>query len=206
MLEGDLVVLTGDYVHLTPRSIESGISVLARLRARYGAVAVLGNHEHWEGAESCRVVFRRIGIPLIDNARLFLTPEGLVPEARPGQCLCIGGVGDLWEDAVRFDLAIDGAPDSTPRIVLSHNPDTAEMVRQSHRVDLMLSGHTHGGQVSFPYVGPPVNVSAYGRKYLQGLCHGPHCPVIVSCGVGLAGVPARFGTRPDITEVRLRRT
>jgi predicted MPP superfamily phosphohydrolase len=204
-LGGDLVLLTGDYVHYTPESIGPGIDALRRLQARYGAAAVMGNHEHWEGAEACRERFRRIGLPLLDNARLFLTPDGLGEACVPGRSVCVAGVGDLWEDEVSFEKALDGVPEDVPRIILSHNPDAAEIADPRHRIDLMLSGHTHGGQISLPVIGPPVAPSAYGEKYLGGLCQGPSCPVVVSRGVGLAGVPLRLGVPPELGVITLRR-
>ena len=204
-LDTDYVVMTGDYVHFTPRSIERGIGLLAKFKSRLGSVAVMGNHEHWEGAGACRREFERIGLPLVDNARLFLTPDGLRGEPIPGKSLCLAGVGDYHEDMVSFEKALDGVPEAMPRIVLSHNPDTAELIRTGQRVDLMLCGHTHGGQVSLPGIGAPWTGSQYGSKYLGGMCRGPHCPVLVSRGVGIALLPLRFRVPPEVGLVTLRR-
>lgn len=204
-LEGDLVILTGDYVHFTPLSIERGVGLLGGFRSRFGSVAVLGNHEHWEGAESCRRVLARIGVPLLDNTRLFLTPKGLSPIPSPGRSLCLAGVGDLWEDKVLLDQSFEGVPDSMPRILLSHNPDVAELVGPSRRVDLMLSGHTHGGQVRLPILGALATASEYGEKYAGGLCDGPYCPVLVSRGIGMAFLPLRFGVPPELGLITLHR-
>jgi predicted MPP superfamily phosphohydrolase len=95
-----------------------------------------------------------------------------------------------------------------PRLLLSHNPDAAEdprFLRARHRVDLMLSGHTHGGQVRLPVVGAPVIPSKYGQKYAAGLVQGPRCPVYVSRGLGLSGLPVRFGVPPEIVLFELQR-
>ena len=73
----DIAVLTGDYVHRTPRAIGPGIGLFTELRARLGTVAVLGNHDHWEDADACRARFAELDIPLLENARLFVTPDGL---------------------------------------------------------------------------------------------------------------------------------
>lgn len=204
-LGGDLIVLTGDYIHKTPRSLEPGIRVLGQLKARLGVAAVLGNHDHWEGTEHCKDVFRQIRIPLIDNDRLFLTPEGLSKEPVPGRSLCLAGVGDLWEDEVCYERAVGGVEPEVPRVVLAHNPDVAEMIQPGTRVDLILSGHTHGGQVRLPLVGVPFSVTNYGKKYLGGICQGPECPVIVGRGVGQSGVPLRLGVPPEIGVITLRR-
>lgn len=204
-LRPDLMVLTGDYVHMTPRSIKPGVELLEGLRASFGCVAVLGNHDHWEGAKACRKVFRRIGIPLIDNDRMFLTDSGLTERGDRGRSLCIAGVGDLWTDRVSPPDALGGVADETPRLLLSHNPDVAENFSPDFRVDLMLSGHTHGGQVRLPIIGAPTSMTKYGEKYLGGLCHGPLFPVIVSRGIGMTAVPVRFRVPPELCKITLVR-
>lgn len=202
----DLALLTGDYIHRSPERIEPGIGIFAGLRPRIGTLAVLGNHDHWEGARACREAFRKIGIPLVDNARRFVTPEGLTADApRAGvPALCIAGIGDYWEGEVSFADALGGVPASTPRILLSHNPDAAERVPGDMRVDLMMCGHTHGGQIRLPLLGTPLVPSAYGAKYAGGMCRGPHCDVLVSRGVGLTILPLRFRVPPEIGLVTLR--
>lgn len=203
-LDGDLVLLTGDYVHRSTKAIEPGISILQSIKSRDGVLAVLGNHDHWEGADDCRAMFERIGIPLVDNDRMYYGAEGIT--STPSEnTLCVAGVGDLWEDDVSFADALDGVPLEMPRLVLSHNPDTAEMIEEGYRVDAMFSGHTHGGQVRFPYV-YSLLPSKFGKKYLGGLCEGPKCPVIVSRGVGLGGIPIRFRVAPEIGIVTLVRS
>jgi hypothetical protein len=69
----------------------------------------------------------------------------------------------------------------------------------------MLSGHTHGGQILLPFIGPPMPASEFGPKYLGGICQGPYCPVLVSRGVGMAGVPIRFRVPPEISDIELKR-
>lgn len=204
-LEPDLVVFSGDYVHFTPLSIDSGIRVLSDYEGRLGSAAVMGNHEHWEGARACRQTFERVGLPLIDNRRMFLTPEGLSDRPIEGRSLCIAGVGDLWEDEVRFSDALRDVSTEMPRIVLSHNPETAEMVPPEERVDLMLCGHTHGGQVRLPLIGPLGGSSGrFGHKYVGGYCKGPYCPAIVSRGVGTAFLPVRFRVPPELGFITLQ--
>jgi predicted MPP superfamily phosphohydrolase len=204
-LRCDVAVLTGDYVHRTPRAVQPGIRLLRDIDTRLGAVAVLGNHDHWEGADACRGAFGDIGIPLIDNDRLFLSGDGLGVTPEPGRSICLAGAGDLWEDNVSFPKAFRDVPGEMPRIVLSHNPDVAEAVPQHRRIDLMCSGHTHGGQMRMPGVMAPVVPSAYGAKYAGGLVRGPRCPVVVSRGIGLAVLPARFAVPPELVVIRLRR-
>ena len=115
--------------------------------------------------------------------------------------MCIAGVGDLWEGAPDYHAALSGAPRAMPRLLLSHNPDAAEdskFVTGNYRVDLMISGHTHGGQVWVPGIGTPIVPSKFGQKYASGLVKGPACDVFISKGVGVSGLPVRFGVPPEI--------
>jgi len=202
----DLFCLTGDYVHESAVYIEPVVAEMARLRPRIATVAVLGNHDWWEDVVKMRQAFARAGIPLIDNDRRVLTPEReLVDQADAGLALC--GVGDLWQDEQDYAEALDGLPADMPRLLLSHNPDVAEepgLTQSGLRVDLMLSGHTHGGQVRLPLLGAPVTNSMYGQRYVRGLVHGPVCRVFTCRGIGMSGFPLRLGAFPEIAVLRLR--
>lgn len=207
-LAPDLVLLTGDFVHGSPRFIPRVAAIVARLAPRLGTLAVLGNHDHWEGAAACRRALRRAGAHLVDNARRWVGRDGLSHRARPG-CLCVAGVGDLWEDRTDLDAALFGVDPRTPRLLLSHNPDFAETAtarRSPHRVDLMLSGHTHGGQVRLPGGRSLISPSRHGTKYDQGFVDGPRFRVFVSTGVGTTILPVRLLVRPEIVLFRLART
>ena len=199
-LEPDLIFLTGDYVYESPRYIEPAIAALSELKAKIGIVSVLGNHDWWDHGIPMKAAFARCGLPLIDNKRVILTPgRSLVSQADEG--LCIGGVGDLWEDIPDYHAALSNLPPKMPRLLLAHNPDCAEdpiFLGGNHRVDLMISGHTHGGQVWIPGMGTPILPSRYGQKYAAGLVQGPACPVYISRGIGLSGLPIRFGVPPEI--------
>jgi predicted MPP superfamily phosphohydrolase len=204
-LAPDVVALTGDYIYNGSDYVKPMALELAKLRARVGIVGVMGNHDWWGGGDLMKSAFARERLPLIDNARLFVTPQRrLVNEAKEG--LCLAGVGDLWEDKCLYDRALGDVPGGMPRILLSHNPDVAEesqFLQSGFRVDLMLSGHTHGGQISLPGIGAPVTNSAYGQKYAKGLVAGPICPVFISRGLGMTAMPVRIGVRPEIAVIEL---
>jgi predicted MPP superfamily phosphohydrolase len=207
--DADLLALTGDYVLHSPAYITPAARILAGLKARIGAVGVLGNHDWREGGPAMREGLAAAGVRMIDNARLFLTPDRqLRADPGGGDGLCVAGVGDLWLDQQFYDRALEGVPREMPRLLLSHNPDVAEeraFVSSGYRVDLMLSGHTHGGQVYIPGVGTPVLPSRYGQKYASGLVQGPACPVFISCGLGTALLPVRIGVPPEIAVIELQR-
>lgn len=204
-LNPDFVILTGDYTQKTWKAIEPGIELLGALQPKYGMAAVLGNHDYWEGPDITVRAMERLSIPVLTNKNRYLTPEGLGEHCIPGQSLCIAGIDDLWEGTPSIDKALAGVPREVPRLVLSHNPDCAEHAPPGIRVDLMCSGHTHGGQVQFPLVGAPIVPSAYGQKYVGGLCAGPQFPVLVSRGVGMAMFPVRLGVPPEVGLITLER-
>ena len=203
-LKPDLILLTGDYVYRSPVYIEPVVVELSRLRASIGVVGVLGNHDWWQDVMRTRDAFMRVGIPLIDNDRRFITPQRTIVSSPLEEGLCLAGVGDQWEDVQLFDAALGDAPLNVPRLLLSHNPDVAEDTRLfRHRVDLMLSGHTHGGQCWVPGLGTPITPSKFGSKYASGLVQGPSCPVFISRGIGTTILPMRFAIPPEIALIDL---
>ena len=196
----DLVLLTGDYVHGSPGFIRPVFQILARLESRLGSAGVLGNHDHWEDAGESLRQMRTAGIHVLDNRRLWIGEGGLTTVAAPSSGLCVAGVGDLWEDKQDLDVLGD-APAEMPRLLLSHNPDFAEghsARAKKHQVDLILAGHTHGGQVRLPGTRSIITPSRYGSKYARGMVQGPAFPVFVSTGVGMTILPVRMLVRPEI--------
>jgi predicted MPP superfamily phosphohydrolase len=205
-LEPDLFLLTGDYVLHSPAYILPVIGELAKLRPKIATLAVLGNHDWWEGAAIFHQEFPAAGITLIDNQRWILTPDRRLVRAAP-QGLVLAGVGDLWQDHQDYRRALGDLPNQMPRLLLSHNPDVAEeadLRRSGLRIDLMLSGHTHGGQIRVPGMGTPMIPSRYGQKYAQGLVQGPVCPVFICRGVGMSVLPLRLGVSPEVAVLELR--
>jgi hypothetical protein len=206
-LKPDLVVLTGDYIQRHKDYAPPVAAALAALRARIGVLGVLGNHDWGLDGPLCQRELARAGVRLVDNDRVFVTPGRTLAGDAAATGLCVAGVGDLMTHVQHYDRALAGVPADVPRLLLSHNPDVAEepgLVNSGFRVDLMLSGHTHGGQVSLPILGPVVTMSRYGRKYARGLVAGPVCPVYVSRGLGMAMLPLRFGSTPEVAVIELK--
>ncbi len=194
-LEPDVVLLGGDYCHDGTRYVAPALEDLAKLRGPMGRFAVLGNHDHWDGLAESIAGLERAGIALLRNSGAWLEKGG----AR----LRVAGVGDLWTDKQDVGRAIGGeTTDRDAVVLLSHNPDVAENLRDS-RVGLMLSGHTHGGQIYVPGYGAPIVPSAFGQKYVRGLVQGPACQVFVSRGVGTISPPVRLFCRPEVVLITL---
>lgn len=199
-LKPDIIVIAGDSVYLKPIFFDDACRFIASLKAKIGIFGTLGNHDHWEGASIARKKFPQAGMRLLDNDRVFINAQGQVTDNIPTEGICLGGVGDLWEDKVDFEAACALAPPDMPRIVISHNPEAAELSTAGKcRIDVMLAGHMHGGQVALPFVGAILVPANYGNKYVSGWAQGPHFPVYVTNGIGMTVLPVRYGPRPEIS-------
>jgi len=196
-LHPDLIVCTGDYVHEknSVKQIDEVWPVLAQLIAPSGVFSVLGNHDHW--ADTARSDY------WLQQTRQDLRHKFIRIE-REGHNFWLAGAGDLWEDHRDLDDLLSKVPDKDCRIVLAHNPDTAD-TKYSARIDLMLSGHTHGGQIVIPFVGPPV-LPVRNKKYSSGLKHSIRgSKVFISKGIGWTIFPVRFNCYPEIAVLELVR-
>ncbi|MDK1030927.1 MAG: metallophosphoesterase [Planctomycetia bacterium] len=197
-LGADVVVLPGDFTssgRIMRGRIAACIGELAKLQASMGVYAVLGNHDLWADAALTRQELARAGIVDLTNTGVWL---------RKGQHrLRLAGVGDLWTEKQDLASALGDAAEDDVAVLLSHNPDYAAKITDS-RVRLVLSGHTHGGQVCFPPLGSPFVLSWHGQKYRAGFVKAPHSQVYVSRGIGVMLLPVRLFCRPELPLVTLR--
>ena len=197
-LKPDIVLMPGDFVSKSPTYFKDLEKALLRLSPTIGSFATLGNHDIWEGREEATAALNAAGIHIVQNRALYLSPKRQVSE-RPGGGLCLAGVDDLWTGEPDLALALGAVPQGVPVILLSHNPDVAESeATETYRVDLQVSGHTHGGQIVLPGLGPVATASAYGTKYISGWNEGPRWPVYTTVGVGTSSIPVRVGASPEI--------
>lgn len=193
-LEPDLVLMGGDYVHREPEYIKPLFDELANLKSKHGIYAVLGNHDHWEDAELTKNLMLRNGIKICDNKSYWLRVDN--------DSIKIGGVGDLWEDSQILDNTTNDIQESDFSILISHSPDYIEQIN-TNMIDLTLSGHTHGGQVTFFGFWAPILPSKYGQKYRYGLHHFENTTAYISSGIGTITPPVRFFCRPEIVLIDL---
>lgn len=195
----DLIALPGDFCDKNqgePSTVPNLSGLFDHARAPDGIVGVLGNHDHWFGAEGVRKeLARNTPIRLIENQSFCIH--------RGEQRLAIGGVGDLWAGVVDPEQAFASVPKEVPRILLSHNPDIAEEMTREVRIDLQLSGHTHGGQIYLPFGSALWVPSRYGNKFRRGLVQGRSHRVYVTRGV-CSTRHIRFCCRPEVTGITLK--
>jgi len=195
-IKPDIIILGGDYVYFESKYVEPVFKEFGRLRAPQGVFAALGNHDHWAGAVLTRKMILKYGIISIDNQSSW---------ARRGMdSIKIGGVGDLHEDIQLPENTLNGLKKSDFAILVSHQPDYIERMN-TDLIDLTLSGHTHGGQVTFFGLWAPILPTNYGQKYRYGLLKTGEMISYISSGIGTVTVPFRFFCRPEIAVIRLRK-
>ena len=202
-LNPDLVALTGDFVTVPefkkfdPKAAEDAVpcaELLAPLKPRLGIYAVLGNHDTFTSPEVVSEALGTHGIRVLQNEAL--------PLERDGARLWIAGVRDVLAGFADLKATFAGVPATEPSILLAHEPDFAD--RASHYpVDLQLSGHSHGGQVSLPLVGPPF-LPYMAKKYPRGLRTVRKTALYTNVGLGTIVVPVRIFAAPEVTLLTLR--
>ncbi len=177
-LKPDLILLTGDFVTGSAKYSVACAEELAGLEAAHGAYAVLGNHDNWTDPDQVAEDVGSAGVTLArDEAFAVEVGDGrfwLVGIEDTGYTAGFlgGSFGDFeaaWKaKKLRLEGILEALPEDEPRMLLVHNPDFAEMLPQG-LIDLVLCGHTHGGQVRVPFLGAPVVPSFFGDKYAGGL-------------------------------------
>jgi uncharacterized protein len=192
----DMFVLTGDYSTSYRRYIEPCAEALSSLSAPEGVWAVLGNHDHYTDPELTTRALQRQHIAVLNNAHTTLR--------HGSDSLQLSGIDDWTWNAADWSRAFSGLTPDTPTILLSHQPSVLDF-EQTENVALILSGHTHGGQLSFPLLGAPARFATNDMKYARGLFRRGDTQLYVSTGTGVIGLPLRFGVRPEIAVLRLRR-
>lgn len=201
--QGDVIVLTGDFIHKGFQHIDRVASILGQLRAPLGVFAVLGNHDfsvrNALGVRRHQHLHRHVAEALSRQGIRVLQNE-THPLIRDSQMLYLTGVEDLWSRVCDLDQAFAGLEAAVPRVVLAHNPWTIEHLR-AHRCDLMLSGHTHGGQVKLPLLGHVI-LGPKGRRFAAGLYRVRESWLYVNKGVGF-GFRVRYGVRPEVAVLTL---
>lgn len=183
----DIILLGGDYVngHTKGFSLKNSTIAedLSKLHSKYGTVAVMGNHDGWQGKKDIIEAFESNGITVLEN------------EHKDFGKFVIAGVEDLQTATPDVQKALANVDDKKPVILLTHNPDIIKSVPK--KVNLTLAGHLHGGQVVF---GKPLIVpSKYGTKYAYNYFGVEK--LFVSRGLGTSILPVRFNALPEIVVV-----
>jgi uncharacterized protein len=203
-LRPDLIALTGDFVSAPWFSSDAKAAsvaepcaeLLRQMKAPHGLWAALGNHDFFTNPGFVTGTLRAAGIQVLIN-------QSVAIEANGGR-FWLGGVNDLLGGRADIRATLQPIQAGEPTILMAHEPDYADFVAR-HPVDLQLSGHTHGGQVRFPFVGA-LYLPDLGKKYISGLYRIGPLTLYTNPGLGTIQVPIRLNCPPEITLLTVRRS
>jgi predicted MPP superfamily phosphohydrolase len=193
----DLIAITGDFMSYSadpdvPRRLAEALS---KLKTSDGVIAVMGNHDYLTDVETVRRCLREAGVPELRNDVRTLS--------RGDAVLHFSGVDDVMEGLSRLDLVLEKLPEDGAAILLAHEPDFADVSAATGRIDLQLSGHSHGGQVRMPFWGP-VFLPPFSQRYDSGLYEVGDMLQYTNRGLGFVDARLRFLCRPEITVLTLK--
>ena len=189
----DMVLLGGDFVKGHKEKSTLPVNIIAQelslIKSDYPVYTVLGNHDMWVGGDKIQKVLEKNGIKVLRNTNDFVTVNN--------KKIYIAGVEDITTGFPDLVKAFSGT--EQPVILLSHQPDILPKIESD--VNIILAGHTHGGQVVFPLIGPILIPSAYGKKFLSGYVEDDNKKMIITKGLGTSILPVRFNCKPEINVV-----
>ena len=194
--EPDLVAITGDSVsYVVNEPVLDMLRFLKNLKPKDATVAVLGNHDHWIGAEDIRRV--------MDESSILELENDVYTIKRGDAMLHIAGVDSITLEKHDLDAVLEKLPESGPAILLAHEPDFADKSAATGRFSLQLSGHSHGGQMVIPGFGTPFRGSQF-RKYPLGEYKVGNMIQYTNRGLGTNVFWIRINCPPEITLMKLQ--
>jgi len=191
----DLVVVTGDMVTSGVAFHEDIAQLVGELRAKDGTYVIMGNHDYFGEGEPLVSLLRGRGAHVLRN-------EGVVLERNGGR-LYLAGMDDTWTKRANLDASLAARPEGVPTVLLAHDPDRFPHAVKRN-VEVVLSGHTHGGQIAVPFLGRLINASKLAHRYHIGIYEEGDSTLYVHPGLGTTGPPMRLGVAPVIALIKLR--
>lgn len=191
----DLTVVTGDMVTSGTDFHDDIAEVVGALRAREGVFASMGNHDYFGEGEPLVSLLRDRGVRVLRN-------EGVVVE-RDGAKLWLAAIDDTWTRRDDLRAALDGRPDDASVVLLAHDPGRFDEAAEAG-AHLVLSGHTHGGQIAMPFFSKAISLSSLAHPYNVGFYERGDATLYVHPGLGTTGPPMRLGAAPEVTILVLR--
>lgn len=187
----DLVAITGDFVSYIFEDFADELArSLGRLQPRDATVAILGNHDHWVGADNVR--------HFIKSGNVIELCNDVFTISRGGALLHIAGLDDVIANKHQLDLVLNKLPSFGPAILMVHEPDFADVSARTGRFCLQLSGHSHGGQIVIPRFGTPIRSYLF-RKYPLGRYQVGDMVQYTNRGLGTNLIWSRINCPPEIT-------
>ncbi len=191
----DLIVVTGDMVTSGVAFHDDIAELIGGLRAKDGTYVIMGNHDYFGEGEPLVTLLRSRGAHVLRN-------QGVVLE-RDGARLFLAGMDDTWTKRANLEASLADRPDGVPTVLLAHDPDRFPHAVKKN-VEVVLSGHTHGGQIAMPFLGRFINASKLAHRFHIGLYKDGDSTLYVHPGLGTTGPPMRLGVAPAVALIRLR--
>jgi len=193
----DLITLTGDYFSYVVDDYEKSLEKsFKKLDAEYGKFGVLGNHDHWMGADKVRTIF--------ENSNIIDLSNDVYTLQKGDDYLNLAGVDSCTVCADDLDKVLKKLPENIPSILLAHEPDFANESSKTNRFDLQISGHSHGGQFIIPKVETTPFRGPNSTKYPVGLYKIGNMIQYTSKGLGTNSFRIRINCKPEITIITLK--
>ena len=196
-LKPDFIFLGGDYVYNSSKYVKPVFEAFSKFDSKFGVFAILGNHEYYNNAKLARDMMQKDHFIDCDNKSYWIKNES--------DSIKIGGVVDYIEDVPIIDSTIYDLKEENFAILLSHNPDFMEKMK-TDKIDLTLSGHTHGGQITLFGLRGIISSTQYGEKYRYGLKKFGKMQAYITSGVGTILMPLRFFCPPEIVVLHLQKS
>lgn len=201
----DMITLTGDYVSYILDEYEKPLEEsFKKLKAKDKKIAVLGNHDHWLGAETIRKILKNADIIDVSNDVYTLDKSNLTNEDELKPVLHIAGVDSIMVGKDDFNKVMKKLPKEGPAILLSHEPDFAEISSSTGRFGLQISGHSHGGQFIIPGIGTTIFKGSHSTEYPVGEYQVKDMIQYTSKGLGTNIFWLRINCNPEITVFTLK--
>lgn len=190
----DVILGGGDFVHWERHIPLMADVIFSELSARDGIYAVLGNHDYWANGDGVIAALTARGVRILHNRFVYLR--------RDSDRLALFGIDEIYRGRPDIDTTFAAIDPHVPRVGISHHPDILDLL-DGRRVDLLLCGHTHGGQIRFPYFGAVVVPSKHESRYASGFHRTDDVLLYVSRGLG-AIPPIRILCKPELATFILR--
>jgi len=197
----DLVIFTGDLISYGTDFIKQSAREFGQAESKYGVYAVVGDHDYWAGTGHVEEALKEAGIPLLQDE------NAVIPIDRSYSAV-ITGITEVYSkqsDPEIADSLARSAGEGALKIFASHQVDDYLISSaREHDFDMMLAGHTHGGQIRVPFMGMEFSASERETSYISGLYFDGHLPIIVNNGLGFTLGPIRYNAPPTITVIELQ--
>ncbi len=198
----DLIVFTGDLISYGTDFIEMSAQEFGKAQSQYGTVAVVGDHDYWAGLDNIEPALEKQNIPLLHNQNHTITIDSTTK-------ISFTGITEIYSqksEPTVVDSLISNTNDSALKIFASHQVNKSLIESAfSQNYNLMLTGHTHGGQIHVPFLGMGFSASHRETKYVQGLYRENGLPINVNNGLGFTLAPIRYEAPPNISVITLEK-